>query len=161
MIDHEQFEDARTLLSSATLVYMRAQDQARVAKASRISRLVDRVHKANAALRECRYADAEVFMEQGITERVSLSTERPLSLQPPDCTLFRGEGQGAAKAAVLSRAHAGGVEDRTTALSLLEKGEFEAAKDAAASSAQRFAWWASHGGGGGGGEGVRKLYMKL
>lgn len=139
------------------LVYVRAQDQARLAKASRISCLVDLVHNANASLREYRYAEAEVSVEQGITERVSLSTEQPLSLQVPDCSLFRGKGEGAAKSVVLSMAHAGGVEDRATALSLLEKGKFEAAESAAASSAQRLAWWTSHGGGGVGGEPFRRL----
>lgn len=148
VIDHEQFEDAHTLLSSSRLVYIRAQDEDRQAKAGRISSLVDLAEEASAALRELHYADAESIIARGIEERESLSAERPLSLQCPNCSLFRGEGQDAARQVVLSRARAGGTEDRVTALSWLERGQFEAAKAAAASSAKRFAWWAEHGGGG-------------
>ncbi|CAN0044393.1 unnamed protein product, partial [Scytosiphon promiscuus] len=39
VVDHEQFEDARTLLSAAALVYQRSTDQARLSKVNEISSL--------------------------------------------------------------------------------------------------------------------------
>ncbi|CAN0350182.1 unnamed protein product, partial [Laminaria digitata] len=97
VVDHGQFEGARTLLSSASLVYERSADQARLSKATRIHCL-------------------------------------------------GGEESGAgAKTAVLLRVRAAGDVDRVTALTLLDEGDFEAAKLAAASASVRFRWWASHG----------------
>ncbi|CAM9522341.1 unnamed protein product, partial [Hapterophycus canaliculatus] len=116
VVDNEQFEDARTLLSAAALVYERSMDEARLSK-------------------------------------------QPLCLRPPDCALFRG-GEDGAKTAVLLRVRAAGEANRTSALQLLEMGDFEAAERAAFSACKRFEWWAGHhpnttGGGDGeaGGEG--------
>lgn len=160
VIDHEQFEDARALLSGAVLIYERAQDESRLTKASRILSLITLVARANTAIRECRYADAEMLIGEGMTERASLVTERPFTLQPPNCMLFRGEGEAGARSVVLSRAHAAGNIDRLTALSLLNEGQFDAAAAAAASSAGRLVWCASQSGSGGkGDENNQLLYL--
>lgn len=164
VVDHGQFQDARTLLSSAALVYERSSDQERLSKVSRITSLVGLVEKTASALQECRYADAETLVEECLRERSTLASLQPLSLRPLDCNLLQttgssledGEGtggagggkrEGGAKRTVLSHALAAGNADRVTALALLEKGEFDAAKIAAASASSRITWWASHGGG--------------
>lgn len=139
VIDHERYEDARTLLSSAADVYKREEDADRAAKASRISSLVDLVESASTALRERRYVAAEALIDQGIQERASLAAESPLVLQPPACALLAG---AEAKAVVMSRVHAAARAERNEALSMLDKEDFDAAEAAAASSAERFAWWA-------------------
>ena len=143
-MDHGQFEGARTLLSSASLVYERSADQARLSKAARIHCLVGLIEKAAEALEEGRYSEAERLIATCLQKRSVLAVERPLSLHPPSCALFQG-GEGGAKTAVLLRVRAAGDVDRATALTLLGEGDFEAAKTAAASASVRFKWWASHG----------------
>lgn len=143
VVDHEQFVDARTLLSTAALVYERSTDQTRLTKVARITSLVGLVEKAVATLNKGFYADAERIVDECLRERSALTVEQPLSLRPPDCILFQG-GESGAKAAVLLRVRAAGESDRATALTLLEKGQFEAAEVAAASASARCGWWASH-----------------
>lgn len=144
VVDHGQFEGARTLLSSASMVYERSGDQARLSKAARIHCLVGLVEKAAEALEEGRYSEAEGLIAKCLQKRSVLAVERPLSLHPPPCALFQG-GEDGAKAAVLLRVRAAGDVDIATALTLLDEGNFEAAKTAAASASVRFKWWASHG----------------
>lgn len=146
-MDHGQFEGARTLLSSASLVYERSADQARLSKATRIHCLVGLVENAAQALEEGRYSEAEDLIAKCLQKRSVLAVERPLSLRPPCCALFQGgeESGAGAKTAVLLRVRAAGDVDRVTALTLLDEGDFEAAKLAAASASVRFRWWASHG----------------
>lgn len=143
MVDHEQFEDARTLLSAAALVYERSADQARLSKVNTISSLVDLVENASGALDEGRYADAEGLVAECLGVRATLASQQPLCLRPPDCVLFQG-GEDGAKTAVLLRVRAAGDADRASALELLEAGEFEAAERAASSACNRFRWWAGH-----------------
>lgn len=157
VVDHEQFEDARTLLSAAALVYERSTDQARLSKVSELSSLVGLVENASKAFEEGRYADAEALVAEGLGARAALAAKQPLCLRPPDCALFRGGGEDGAKTAVLLRVRAAGDADRASALDLLEAGEFEAAERAASSACKRFEWWAGHhsstdSGGGGDGE---------
>ena len=162
VVDHDKFEDARTLLSAAALVYERSADQARLSKVNKISSLVSLVESASRALDEGRYADAEGLVADCLTDRAALAEEQPLCLRPPDCALFQGGGDGA-RTAVLLRVRAAGDTERASALELLEAGEFAAAERAASSALKRFQWWASHhpneptnntggGAGGGGGE---------
>lgn len=143
MVDHEQFEDARTLLSAAAFVYERSTDQARSSKVNEISSLVGLVENASKAFEEGRYADAEGLVAEGSVTRAALAIKQPLCLRPPDCALFRG-GEDGAKTAVLLRVRAAGEADRASALELLEAGDFEAAERAAASACKRFEWWADH-----------------
>lgn len=143
VVDHGQFEGARTLLSSASVVYERSSDQARLSKAARIHCLLGFVEKATEALEEGRYSEAEDLIAKCLQKRSVLAVERPLSLRPPCCALFQG-GEDGAKTAVLLRVRAAGDVDRAKALALLDEGEFEAAKTAAASASMRFKWWASH-----------------
>lgn len=161
VVDHGQFQDARTLLSTAALVYERSSDQERLSKVTRITSLVGLVEETSSALQECRYADAETLVEECLQECSALASLQPLSLRSLDCNLLQttgssseggGEGEGGggggggAKRIVLCRALAAGNADRVTALALLEKGEYEAANIAAASASSRFMWWASQGG---------------
>lgn len=143
VVDHEQFEDARTLLSAAALVYERSTDQARLSKVNTISSLVTLVENASGALDAGRYADAEGLVAECLGVRAALAVEQPLCLRPPDCVLFQG-GEDGAKTAVLLRVRAAGDADRASALELLESGEFEAAERAASSACKRFKWWVDH-----------------
>lgn len=141
VVDHDKFEDARTLLSAAALVYERSADQPRLSKVNKISSLVGLVESASGALDEGRYADAERLVTECLAARSNLAVEQPLCLRPPDCALFQGGGDGA-KMAVLLRVRAAGDADRASALDSLEAGEFEAAERAASSAYKRFQWWA-------------------
>lgn len=143
VVDHDRFEDARTLLAAAALVYERSTDQPRLLKVNKISSLVGLVESASGALDEGRYADAEGLVAECLVARANLAGEQPLCLRPPDCALFQGGGDGA-KMAVLLRVRAAGDADRASALDALEAGEFEAAERAASSACKRFQWWAGH-----------------
>lgn len=143
MVDHDKFEDARTLLSAAALVYERSADQPRLSKVNKISSFVGLVESASGGLDEGRYADAEGLVAECLVARAKLAVEQPLCLRPPDCALFQDGGDGA-KMAVLLRVRAAGDADRASALELLEAGEFEAAERAASSACKRFQWWAGH-----------------
>ncbi len=143
MVDHDKFDDARTLLSAAALVYERSADVARLSKVTKISSLVGLVEGASRALDEGRYTDAERLVAGCLADRAALAAEQPLCLRPPDCALLHGGGDGA-KTAVLLRVRAAGDAERASALELLEAGEFAAAESAASSALKRFQWWARH-----------------
>lgn len=143
VVDHDKFEDARTLLSAAALVYERSADQPRLSKVKKISSLVGLVESASGALDEGRYADAESLVAECLVTRANLVVEQPLCLRPPDCVLFQGGGDGA-KMTVLLRVRAAGNADRASALDSLEAGDFEAAERAASFACKRFQWWAEH-----------------
>ena len=143
VVDHDKFEDARTLLSTAASVYERSADRPRLSKVNKISSLVGLVESASGALDEGRYADAEGLVAECLVARASLAVEQPLCLRPPDCALFQGGGDGA-KMAVLLRVRAAGDADRASALDSLEAEDFEAAERAASSAYKRFQWWAEH-----------------
>lgn len=143
VIDHEKFEDARTLLSGAATVYERSADETRLSKVALITSLVGHVENAAVALGAGLYTDAERCISNALRERSVLEAEQPISLRAPDCALVQG-GEDGAKAAVLLRVRTAGGKDRMNALALLENGEFEAAEAAAASASKRLGWWADH-----------------
>lgn len=157
-MDHEQFEDARTLLSAAAQVYERSADKARLSKVGKISSLVNLIERSSRALTEGRYADAEGLVAESLVVRAALAVERPLCLRPPDCALCQG-GENGAKTAVLLRVRSAGDADRASALDLLERKDYEAAERAAFSARERLTWWADNSGGDGDSEaeGERRL----
>ncbi|CAB1108969.1 unnamed protein product [Ectocarpus sp. CCAP 1310/34] len=143
VVDHEQFEDARTLLSAAAQVYERSADKARLSKVGKISSLVNLIESSSRALVEGRYADAEGLVAESLVVRAALAVEQPLCLRPPDCALCQ-DGESGAKTAVLLRVRSAGDADRASALDLLERKDFEAAERAAFSARERLTWWADN-----------------